>query len=459
MRHFPAFLDLRGRPALIVGGGEVASRKLALLERAGAEVTVVAPRAAPPLRERAARGELRLLCREFLPSDLEGAALVVVATSARASNRLIARHCRARGILVNVVDDAQASSFIVPAIVDRDPVVVAISTGGASPVLARRIRERLEASLPTRLGELARWLASLRDKARSLPAAARRRFFEGLIDGAAGRDLIAGDPRLAEALARAPPPPAASARSGEVVLVGAGPGDPELLTLKALRALQDADVILHDRLVSDGVLDLARRDALKIGVGKTGGGEATSQRSINAALIEHARRGLRVVRLKGGDPYVFGRGGEEVAALAAAGITVRVVPGITAALGAAAAAGIPLTHRDCAGGVTLLTAQAHDGSEPDWPSLATPARTVVFYMGLARIGRIAAALVAHGAPRSRPAAVIAGATTAAERIVAGTLGDIAARCERGGLQSPALLVVGDVVALRASPGELGALVA
>lgn len=378
MRHFPAFFDLRGRRVLIVGGGEVALRKLSLLERAGAEITLVAPRAVPEIRARAARGALRHLAREFQPGDLDGATLVIVATSRRALNRLIAVQCDARQLPVNVVDDLEASRFLVPAIVDRDPVVVAISTGGASPVLARRIRERLEALIPARLGELAIWLAELRARSRALrTTGARRRYFERLIDGPAAQRFIDGDRDGACLIAqRLLANEAVGADApGEVALVGAGPGDPELLTLKALRALQDADVILHDRLVSQGVLDLARRDALLVCVGKTGGGAATPQAGINAALIAHARRGLRVVRLKGGDPFIFGRGGEEMEALAGAGIPFRVVPGITAALGAAAAAGIPLTHRDHAHGVTFVTAHiGDDGVDPDWRSLAMPGR-------------------------------------------------------------------------------------
>ncbi|MDE2304689.1 MAG: uroporphyrinogen-III C-methyltransferase [Gammaproteobacteria bacterium] len=452
MRHFPAFIDLHGRRALVVGAGSVAARKIVLLERSGALITVVAPQAEAPILEAAAAGRLIHWSREFRAEDLDGATIVVVATPRRALNRWIAKLCDARGVPVNVVDDAAASRFIVPAIVDRDPVLVAVSTGGASPVLARRLRERLEAALPVELGRLALWLASLRRAARRLrDGSARRRFYEALIDGPAARRLLQGDRRGADRLAAraladdagGPPP------MGEVLLVGAGPGDPELLTLKALRALQDADVILHDRLVSDEVLELARRDALRIPVGKTGGGRSTSQEAINALLIEHARLGRRVVRLKGGDPFVFGRGGEELEALAGAGIRTRVIPGITAALGAAAAAAIPLTHRDCAHEVSFVTAQSGDAScEPDWRALAAAGRTVVFYMGTARIAHIAAMLVAHGAPATRPVALIAAATRDSQRIVTGSLHDIHDRAMRaGGAVSPALLVVGEVVSL------------
>ena len=452
MRYFPIFFDLRARRVLIVGGGEVALRKLSLLERTGALVTVVAPVAGPQIAARAAEGALQWYPREFIPDDLRGVSLVIVATSRRAVNRWIALQCDAQQIPVNVVDDREASRFIVPAIVDRDPVIVAVSTGGASPVLARRIRERLEASLPRRLGELALWLARMRSAARRLrQTAARRRFIETLIDGPAARRLMDGDPRAATAIARELLAGAAGGASsrGEVILVGAGPGDPELLTLKALRALQDADVILYDRLVSADVLDLARRDAERICVGKSAGGAATPQEVINSLLIEHAQRGRRVVRLKGGDPFVFGRGGEELEALAVARIPFSVVPGVTAALGAAAIANIPLTHRDHAHSVSFVTAHA-DGEDPaaDWRALARPGQTAVFYMGLARIEHIAARLIAHGAPPDRPTCVVSAATGPSQQVIAGTLRDIHALCASAAPASPALLIVGDVVALR-----------
>ena len=407
MRYFPAFFDLHGQRVLVVGGGEVALRKVSMLERAGAAITVTAPRVLPELADRARRGALRIEAREFVPADLDGIRLAIVATSHRAVNRWIAKLCDARAIPVNVVDDREASRFIVPAIIDRDPVLVAVSTAGASPVLARRLRERLEAALPRRLGEFASWLRGLRPPARErlTDADERRRFFESLVDGAAARRFYEGDRgganRIAQqALAQGGPP---AARAGEVTLVGAGPGDPELLTLRALRALQDADVILHDRLVPAAVLDYARRDALILCVGKTAGGPGTTQERINELLIEHARQGRRVVRLKGGDPLVFGRGGEELEALALAGIDFRVVPGVTAAVGAAAYAGIPLTHRDFAHGVSFVTGHADAaGREPDWRALAAPGATAVFYMGRARIAHIVARLLEHGAPASCP---------------------------------------------------------
>jgi uroporphyrin-III C-methyltransferase/precorrin-2 dehydrogenase/sirohydrochlorin ferrochelatase len=455
LNYFPLFFDLSGQKVLIVGGGEVALRKISLLERTGALITVVAPDIAPELISRAAAGKVQLFIREFSPDDLQGARLVIVATPRRAVNRWIASLSESRNIPVNVVDDAESSRFIVPAIIDRDPVLVAVSTGGAAPVLARRLRERLEALIPAGIGELASWLRTLRDTSRRKlrGSGARRRFFEAIVDGPAARRFIAGDKQGATRVARRllAATSATPRAVGEVTLVGAGPGDPELLTLKGLRALQDADVILHDRLVPPAVLDLARRDAQRICVGKAAGNIGSTQQEINALLIEHANQGKRVVRLKGGDPFVFGRGGEELQALAAARINFSVVPGITAALGAAAYAGIPLTHREHAHSVTFVTGhgQGH-GPEPDWRALAMPGATAVFYMGLARLDRIVEMLLAHGAPGTRPAGIVAQGTASDQRVVTANLATIRSIASGANLQAPALLIVGDVVGLHSS---------
>jgi uroporphyrin-III C-methyltransferase/precorrin-2 dehydrogenase/sirohydrochlorin ferrochelatase len=384
---------------------------------------------------------------------LDGARLVIVATSRRAVNRWIANLSEARAIPVNVVDDREASRFIVPAVIDRDPVLVAVSTGGTSPVLARRLRERLEAFVPQRLGDFAIWLRGLRKASvdRLRDTGERRRFFEAIVDGPAGRRFIDGDSqgalRIAQRLlAKTSTAPRAT---GEVTLVGAGPGDPELLTLKALRALQDADVILHDRLVPSVILDLARRDAAKVCVGKTPGGVSTSQEEINELLIRYATDGKRVVRLKGGDPFIFGRGGEELEALARAQIDFSVVPGITAASGCAAYAGIPLTHREYAHSVTFVTGHADkSGIEPDWRALALPGATAVFYMGLARLDHIIRALLEHGAAPTRPAAIVVRGTLPDQEVIVATLGTLFDAASAAALESPALLVVGEVVALR-----------
>jgi uroporphyrin-III C-methyltransferase/precorrin-2 dehydrogenase/sirohydrochlorin ferrochelatase len=465
VNYFPAFFDLNGQKVLVVGGGEVALRKISLLERTGASIIVVAPKIAPQIRARAEAGRLTLVVREFAAEDLDGARLVIVATSRRAVNRWIAKLSESRNIPVNVVDDREASRFIVPAIIDRDPVMVAISTGGTSPVLARRLRERLEAMIPKRIGEFASWLRSLRTSSRRnlRNTDERRRFFEAVVDGPAARRFIEGDGqgalRIAQQLlatsSTAPPP------GGEVTLVGAGPGDPELLTLKALRALQDADVILHDRLVPAAILDLARRDAARICVGKAAGNIGSTQEEINALLIEHANQGRRVVRLKGGDPFIFGRGGEELQALAAAQINFSVVPGITAATGCAAYAGIPLTHRDHAHSVTFVTGHAQNHGkepdpEPDWRALAAPGTTAVFYMGLARLDRIVAKLLEHGASPALPAGIIAQGTTPNQRVVTATLSTIRGAAAAANLESPAVLIVGQVVALHPALAWFGA---
>ena len=455
MNYFPVFFDLKSLRVLIVGGGEVAFRKLALLERTGAAITLVAPKVLPEIDGRAAAGKIELKLREFVPEDLDGARLVIVATSRRAVNRWIATLSEARAIPVNVVDDREASRFIVPAIIDRHPVLVAVATEGTSPVLARRLRERLEAIIPKRIGELALWLRALRHTARRRlrDTHARRRYFEAIVDGAAARRFTEGDVQGAQRIAQQLLAGAASSAPapGEVTLVGAGPGDPELLTLKALRALQDADVILHDRLVPAALLVLARRDAARICVGKAAGGIGSTQEHINELLIEHARQGKRVVRLKGGDPFIFGRGGEELEALSRARISFSVIPGVTAAAGCAAYAGIPLTHRDYAHGVTFVAGHGDgDGREPDWQTLARSGMTTVFYMGLARVQHIAARLQEHGAAGALPAAIIAQGTLENQRVVTGTLATIGALAAHADLQSPALLIVGEVVSLHAS---------
>jgi uroporphyrin-III C-methyltransferase/precorrin-2 dehydrogenase/sirohydrochlorin ferrochelatase len=370
----------------------------------------------------------------------------------------------ARNIPVNVVDDREASRFIVPAIIDRDPVLVAVSTGGTSPVLARRLRERLEALIPARIGELASWLRALREATRRKlrDTGERRRFFEAVVDGPAAQRFIEGDHQGAQRIAQQllATTSIAPRAAGAVTLVGAGPGDPELLTLKALRALQDADVILHDRLVPAAVLDLARRDAARICVGKAAGNVGSTQQEINALLIEHANQGKRVVRLKGGDPFVFGRGGEELQALAAAGINFSVVPGITAATGCAAYAGIPLTHRDYAHSVSFVAGHAQGdgkepGTEPDWRALAMPGATAVFYMGHARLDHIVEKLLEHGAPATRPAGIIAQGTTANQRVITATLATIRDASAEANLESPALLIVGEVVALHSALAWFG----
>ena len=449
MDYFPIFLRLANEPVLVVGGGTVAERKVDLLLRTSAQVRVIAPELVPGLAERAAAGEITHVAAEFSPEHLDGVRLAIAATDKRAINAWVARQAERRNIPVNVVDDRELSSFIVPAIVDRSPVVVAVGSSGDAPVLTRRLRERLETFLPQRLGALAKLAGKLRPtiKARIESPARRRKFWENFFDGTLAADVLAGRSvdveEIASTLRTGEQDP------GEVVLVGAGPGDPGLLTLRALRALQNADVILYDRLVSAEILDLARRDAERINVGKTAGDAQVSQDEINTLLVQLAQQGKRVCRLKGGDPFIFGRGGEELEALAAAGVRFEVVPGVTAAAGCAAYAGIPLTHRDHAQSLVFVTGHTKDeaGDTVDWDHLARPAQTVVFYMGLGHLERIVSRLRAHGAPESRAAAIVEQGTRAEQRVVTGTLADLAQKARQSGIQSPALLIVGEVTRL------------
>jgi uroporphyrin-III C-methyltransferase / precorrin-2 dehydrogenase / sirohydrochlorin ferrochelatase len=449
MDYFPIFLRLAGEPVLVVGGGAVAARKIDLLLRTSAQVRVVAPGLIPGLAERAAAGEIVHIAAEFKPEHLDGVRLAIAATDKHAINAWVARQAERRNIPVNVVDDRELSRFIVPAIVDRSPVVVAVGSSGDAPVLTRRLRERLESFLPQRLGALAKLAGRLRPtiKARIESPARRRKFWENFFDGTVAADVLAG--RTVDVSDIGSTLQAGDQDTGEVVLVGAGPGDPGLLTLRALRALQNADVILYDRLVSAEVLELARRDAERINVGKTAGGAQVSQDEINTLLVQLAQQGKRVCRLKGGDPFIFGRGGEELEALAAAGVRFEVVPGVTAAAGCAAYAGIPLTHRDHAQSLVFVTGhiKAEGGDALDWDQLARPAQTVVFYMGLGSLEQILQRLREHGAPESRAAAIVEQGTRATQRVVTGTLADLARKTNEEGVQSPALLIVGEVTRL------------
>lgn len=449
MDYLPIFLRLHARTALVVGGGGVAARKADWLLKAGARVTVVAPELAPELAARAAGGELAHLAAPFAPGHLAGAALVVAASDDRAVNAAVAQAAQALEIPVNVVDSPELSSFIFPAIIDRSPVIVAVSTAGASPVLARRLRAQIEASLPARLGALARFLGKRRAVVkRALAPEARRAFWERLVSGRTAAEVLSGN-EAAAARSFAGELRGAGGGPGEVWLIGAGPGDPDLLTLRALQLLQQADVILYDRLVPDAILERARRDAERVFVGKESD-DPEQQPRINELMVSLARAGKRVARLKGGDGFVFGRGGEELEALAAAGVRWRVVPGITAALGAAAGADIPLTHRRLAHSVTLVSGHAALETSLDWRALARPRQTVVFYMGVAQLPRIVARLRAAGAGGDLPAAIVERATLPAQRVLRAPLASLAALAARERVAAPALLIVGEVTALAPS---------
>ena len=450
MDYLPVFLRLQHQTAVVVGGGAVALRKVSALRKAGARVSVIAPALHLQLAAQAARGELRHIAAAFAPAHLGGAVAVIAATDDAAVNRAVSEAAQAHHIPVNVVDEPELSTFIFPAIIDRAPILVAVSSAGHAPVLARRVRAQIEALLPARLGALARFMGERRRAVqRTLGALARRRFWERIVSGPVASRVLAGDgPGAAHAYAHellTSQLDSAGGGPGEVYLIGAGPGDPDLLTLRALQLLQQADVILYDRLVSPQILERARRDAERIFVGKSPG-ERGQQEHIHELLLRHALAGKRVARLKGGDPFVFGRGGEELEVLAAHDIPCTVVPGITAALGAAASARLPLTHRRLAHSVTFVNGHPGEGERTDGRCFADPRHTGVFYMALGQLPEIVARLRSAGVAPNHPVAVIAHATLPGQQIVRGTLAAIAAAARARQLTAPALLLVGNVAA-------------
>ncbi len=451
MNLFPVLIDLNKAPVLVVGGGEVARRKITALRRAGAWVRVGAPELAPILAEWVAAGVIDHLPGRFCERWLDDAVFVIAATDDDAVNRQVAAAARARRLWVNVVDDAGQSSAQLPAVVERGDLKIAISSGGAAPMLATRLRGWLERELDPSLADLVALLgrkrARIRRRLPRLPA--RRRFFDRLLDGPVPDLLRRGQPDQAErALERALTEREPEAATGSVALVGAGPGDAGLLTLRGLRLLQQADVILHDRLVGAGVLELARRDAERIEVGKQGGGRSVTQEHIHALMLAHAGAGRRVVRLKGGDPFVFGRGGEELEFLRRHRIAYEVVPGVTAALACAAYAGIPLTHRDHAQSLRLLTAHCKDSLDRlDWPALADDHQTLAVYMALGQLQGFRDRLLSLGRSAQTPFAVIENGSTPQQRVVVGRLYELPELARRFALASPALVVIGSVAAL------------
>jgi uroporphyrin-III C-methyltransferase/precorrin-2 dehydrogenase/sirohydrochlorin ferrochelatase len=449
MQTLPIFLDLSQGIIIVVGGASAARAKLEILRARGASIrwypVTLGREDAAALISGPHDGDFTIVDGEPAASDLAGVVAVIAAAGADIDQR-IAQRARHVGIPVNVVDRPELSSFIFPAIVDRGDVVIAISTGGAAPVLARRLRERIEALLPARLGELANFLGRQRARLRNSRLRADRRFWEGIIDGPVAQRVLDGGTGEAEQLFDAQRTGGGEKQIGSVALVGAGPGDPDLLTLKALRALQDADVIFYDALVTPEILSLARRDARKEFVGKRNGQPGEDQDEINRQLVAAARGGARVVRLKGGDPFVFGRGGEELEALRDAGIPVSIVPGITAALGCAAEAELPLTFRNEATKLVVLTGHlAKTISAIEWSGLADPTTTVVIYMGITSSATIREGLIAAGRPPTTPVAVLARGTRVDSFAIAGPLDHLASLAAQAG-DGPALIIVGDVVA-------------
>ncbi|ORT72591.1 siroheme synthase CysG [Pseudomonas mosselii] len=451
MDYLPLFHKLQGGRVLVVGGGEIALRKARLLADAGAALRVVAPEVDGQLAALAREGGGEVLVRGYQASDLEGCRLVIAATDDSALNAQVSAEAQARSLPVNVVDAPALCTVIFPAIVDRSPLVVAVSSGGDAPVLARLIRAKLEAWIPSAYGELAGLAARFRHKVKALypDVNQRRGFWESVFQGPVAERQLAGQGAEAERLLQAMVDGAPVQQGGEVYLVGAGPGDPDLLTFRALRLMQQADVVLYDRLVAPAIIEMCRRDAERIYVGKRRADHAVPQDKINRLLVDLARQGKRVLRLKGGDPFIFGRGGEEIEELADEGIPFQVVPGITAASGCSAYGGIPLTHRDYAQSVRFVTGHLKDGtSNLPWGDLVAPAQTLVFYMGLVGLPTICAELIRHGRAASTPAALVQQGTTRNQRVFTGTLADLPELVARHEVHAPTLVIVGEVVQLR-----------
>ncbi|WP_392588196.1 siroheme synthase CysG [Serratia ureilytica] len=451
MDYLPIFADLKQRPVLVVGGGDVAARKVSLLQGAGAEIRIVAQSLPPELEQQRQQGRVLWLGKTFDPQQLDDVFLAIAATDDNALNAAVFAEADKRRVLANVVDDQPRCSFIFPSIIDRSPLVVAVSSSGQAPVLARLLREKLEALLPASLGLMAqvagRWRGQVKQRLASIGE--RRRFWENTFGGRFATLVDNGQTAQAERQLEQDLHRFAAGdegTQGEIALVGAGPGDVGLLTLRGLQVMQQADVVLYDHLVSGEILDLVRRDAERICVGKRAGAHSVIQEETNRLLVELAQQGKRVVRLKGGDPFIFGRGGEELQVAAAAGIPFQVVPGVTAAAGATAYAGIPLTHRDHAQSVTFITGHCRpDGDGLDWADLARARQTLAIYMGTMKAADISQRLIAHGRDAATPVAVISRGTRADQQVQIGTLEQLEYLAQRAPL--PALLVIGEVVEL------------
>jgi uroporphyrin-III C-methyltransferase/precorrin-2 dehydrogenase/sirohydrochlorin ferrochelatase len=451
MDYLPIFLDVKGKKCLVVGGGEVSFRKTSLLLQAGALITIVAPELSDKFADLSG---ITYLAERFASHHLEGHTLVIAATNDQACNIQVSKLSKQKNIPVNVVDSPALCTFIVPSILDRSPIVVAFSSGGASPVLIRMLRGKLETLIPHAYSKLAAFSARFRSSVKTsiTNPANRRIFWEKVFEGPIAEKIFAGDERQAESMLREMIEQDSRGEQnsiGEVYLVGAGPGDPDLLSFKALRLMQKADVVLYDNLVSKPILEMTRRDAERIFVGKMRGNHTLPQEGINDLLVRLALEGKRVLRLKGGDPFIFGRGGEEIEKLAEHKINFQVVPGITAASGVSTYAGIPLTHRDYAQSCVFVTGHLKDHSmDLDWEMLARPKQTIVVYMGLQGLEMLCAKLIQHGLPGTTPAAIVQQGTTPQQRVVSGTLSSLPGNVEVKTLQAPTLIIIGGVVSLR-----------
>jgi uroporphyrin-III C-methyltransferase/precorrin-2 dehydrogenase/sirohydrochlorin ferrochelatase len=451
MKYFPIFLDTTDLTCLVVGAGEVAARKVELLLKTSADITVVAPWVCDTVQRFAKEEKIKLIVRPYCDSDMTNKQMVFVATDNSEINKQIHDEARVQKILVNVVDNTPLCQFITPSIVDRSPIIIAMSSGGVAPVLLRYLRQKLESVIPQKVSLLGLFSEKFREsvKKRFKSVTERRYFWEDVLDGDIAENVLQGNEQVAEQkFLEKLNAPDASKTVGEVYLVGAGPGDPDLLTFRALRLMQKADVVVYDRLVSPEILELVRRDAEKIYVGKAKSKHTIPQDEINTLLAKEALAGNRVVRLKGGDPFIFGRGGEELETLIDLGINFQVVPGITAASGAASYAGIPLTHRDHAKSVVFATGHLQDNSiNLNWQGLAQPDQTIVFYMGLTGLPIICEQLVKHGLAATTQIAMVQSATTPQQKVVTGTLQDIQQKAQAAQIKPPALIIVGSVVSL------------
>ena len=455
MEYLPIFVDLKDRSCLVVGGGDIAARKAGLLLKAQATVTLVSPDVAATTQALIDKGEITWLNAVFSTEQLEGNTLVIAATDNEDVNRDVYQQAKANNILVNVADSPELCDFILPSILDRSPIVVAVSSGGQSPILARQLRARLETLIPPSYGRLAKLVGRYRDavKAKLPMLNMRRRFWEQVLQGKVADHVLAGRDELGEqglqAILEASTPD--ELQMGEVYLVGAGPGDPELLTFKALRLMQQADIVFYDRLVSKEVLALVRKEAEQVYVGKQRDWHKVRQEEINQLLLTHAQQGKRVLRLKGGDPFIFGRGGEEIETLATENIPFQVVPGITAASGCSTYAGIPLTHRDYSQSCTFVTGQLKEGElDLNWSALVQPRQTVVVYMGLAGLPILCKQLQQHGLAGDTPAALVQQGTTEHQQVWISTIAELPSMAEREQPVAPTLVIIGDVVKLHTS---------
>ena len=455
MDHLPIFLNVNGKRTLIVGNGVSAARKADLLLRAGSDLTIVAPELGEELSQLADSYSFTHQQTELSAADLDGCMVAFGCSGDDAVNQRLREFAGAVGIPVNVSDKTDDCDFIMPAVVDRTPLLIAISSGGTSPLLVRMLKARFETTIPAAYGRLAEFAGQYRDRIKALipNIVRRRRFWEAMVSGPVAEHIFSSQLEQAESLMEARLEEAAESGdkppTGEVYLVGTGPGDPDLLTFRALRLMQQADVVLYDRLIGDGILNLVRRDAKRIYVGKLKNNHTVPQEDIGRMLIELAQQGKRVLRLKGGDPFVFGRGGEEIEALSENGIAFQVVPGVTSANGCAAYAGIPLTHRDHAQSCIFVTGHEKNGElNLNWKTLIQPRQTVVLYMGLSSLGAITHGFLSHGAAPATPAAVIENGTRAGQRVITGTLESLLEKTTQAGVRSPALIIVGSVVSLR-----------